>query len=580
MLILLGFAFLAGMVTILAPCIWPILPIVLSSSVAGSGNRRPLGITLGIMASFAFFTLSISYLVRIFHFDPDILRYAAIAIIGVLGLTMAVPRLSTILETWISRLSSVFGAGKEGSGFFGGFVSGASLGLVWSPCAGPILAAIATLAATGAVTFAAVLVTLAYVTGVGIPLFAIAYGGRQFITRTRFLSRFTGRIQQAFGVVMLLSAVAIFTNYDRVLETKLLDAFPALSRTLNQFESNGEVTAQLDVLKGQNTMKVIPAGQQEVSYFNANTPAPEFTGVSHWLNTNAPLSLKELRGKVVLVDFWTYTCINCIRTLPHVVSWYEKYKNDGFVVVGVHTPEFQFEHDTKNVQDAIERYKIGYPVAQDNDFQTWNSFNNQYWPAEYLIDAKGNIRRTHFGEGEYDEMEMAIRELLREDGHTTVGMMSDLPDQTPAGAQSPETYLGASRMEYYVGGGNTGTGERSFMLADNLRRNSFSFGGKWNIQKEYAIAEKDAALNYRFRADKVFLVLRPGNSTGPSSLTVLLDGKPVEDAVAGSDVMNGKVAVNSDRLYNLIDLRGKRNEHTLLLKFDTPGVEAFAFTFG
>lgn len=580
MLLLLGFAFLAGLVTILAPCIWPILPIVLSSSVAGAGNRRPLGITLGIMASFAFFTLSISYLVKIFHLDPDSLRYAAIAIIGILGLTMAIPRLSTILETWISRLSSVFGSGKEGSGFFGGFLSGASLGLVWSPCAGPILAAIAALAATGAVTLAAVLVTVAYVTGIGIPLFAIAYGGRQFITRTRFLSRYTGRVQQAFGVVMLVSAVAIFTNYDRILETKLLDAFPVLSQTLNHFESNKEVTTQLQILKGQDPMTVVPASRTGMSYFNTDTPAPDFAGVSRWLNTDVPLSVKELRGKVVLVDFWTYTCINCIRTLPHVVSWYEKYKNEGFVVIGVHTPEFQFERDTKNVLDAIQRYKIGYPVAQDNDYKTWNNFNNQYWPAEYLIDAGGNVRRTHFGEGEYDEMEAAIRELLRENGHATAGTMSELPDQTPIGGQSPETYLGAYRMEYFAGIGNTGTGERSFMLAPDLRPNSFSFGGNWDIRKEYAVAGMGASLNYHFVANKVFLVLRPGSSSRPGNVSLLLDGKPVGPEMAGADVTNGKVAVNSDRLYNLVDLRGNRGEHVLLLKFDTPGIEAFAFTFG
>ena len=263
MFVLLGFAFLAGLVTILAPCIWPILPIVLSSSVASKGHQRPLGVTLGVMLSFAFFTLSISYLVKIFHFDPDSLRFVAIIIIAVLGLTMVVPSLSRMIEGFISRLSSLFGQrSKQGSGLTAGFITGLSLGIVWSPCAGPILAAIATLAATGKVTLSVVFVTLAYVTGVGIPLFIFAYGGQQVITKTRFLSRFTGRIQKVFGVIMLLTAVAIYTNYDRLLESKLLNAFPQFSATLNGFESNGNVTRQLDILKGRGTAEVVPVSQE------------------------------------------------------------------------------------------------------------------------------------------------------------------------------------------------------------------------------------------------------------------------------------------------------------------------------
>jgi cytochrome c biogenesis protein CcdA/thiol-disulfide isomerase/thioredoxin len=586
MVVLLGFAFLAGLVTILAPCIWPILPIVLSSSVAGEGRQRPLGITLGVMLSFAFLTLSLSYLVKIFHFDPDTLRIVAIVIIGVLGLTMVIPAMSRFMEGLISRLSSLFGQrSKQGSGLLAGFITGLSLGIVWSPCAGPILAAIAALAATGKVTLSVVLVTLAYVVGVGIPLFIFAYGGRQVITRTRFLSRYTGKIQQAFGVLMLLTAVAIYTNYDRLIEAKLLNAFPRFSATLNGFESNKSVSRQLEILKGKRdpavtaSASVIPASQN-TSYFNANNPAPEFVDVTKWLNTNMPLSRKDLRGKVVLVDFWTYTCINCIRTLPHVTSWYDKYKDKGFVVIGVHTPEFQFEHNTDNVLDAIKMYNIHYPIAQDNDYATWNNFNNEYWPAEYLIDANGYIRRTHFGEGEYDEMETAIRELLKEDGRALSGTIDNLPDQTPEGTQSPETYLGADRMEYYYNGGNTGTVDKTFTLAENLRRDSFSLGGHWSIMKEYADAGNNAALSYRFFADKVFLVLRPGSAGPMAKVKVLLDGKPVDGSNGGTDATDGEITVNSSKLYNLIDLRGKAGSHVLQLQFETPGIEAYAFTFG
>jgi len=413
-ILLLGFAFLSGLVTILAPCIWPLLPIILSASIGSSGHKKPLGISLGIILSFAVFTLVISSLVRFFHFDPNILRLVAVIVIAFLGITMIIPRLSEITEVLVSKFAGIFGqSSQKGSGFKSGFITGLSLGIVWSPCAGPILAAIAALAATGKVTGDVVLITVAYVIGVGIPLFIFAYGGQAVFTKTRFISPHLGTIQKIFGVIMLLTALAIYTNYDKYIQTQLLNAFPQFSSTLNSFENNSAIKNQLDVLKGQSSTTAPSTND----LFNANTPAPDLVGITKWLNTSAslsastdkPLLIKDLKGKVVLVDFWTYTCINCIRTLPHVTSWYDKYKDKGFVVIGVHTPEFEFEKDTNNVLAAIKQYSIHYPVAQDNNYATWNNYSNQYWPAEYLVDANGNIRRVHFGEGEYDKTEQAIQ---------------------------------------------------------------------------------------------------------------------------------------------------------------------------
>ncbi len=580
MILLLGFAFLAGLVTILAPCIWPILPIVLSSSVVGKGHQRPLGITLGIMASFGFFTLAISYLVNIFHFDPNGLRLAAVIIIGFLGLTMIIPALSSLIEVYISRLSGLFGQKTtEGNGFGVGFITGLSLGIVWSPCAGPILAAIATLAATGKVTLTVVLITLAYVVGTGIPLFLFAYGGQHIIRRTRSLSVHLGRIQQGFGVVMLLTALAIQTNYDKIVETKLLEIFPVFSTTLNTFESNNAIAAQLDLLKGKGHSEIMDVSEKD-SLLNEDKPAPDFAGITKWLNADSALSIQSLRGKVVLVDFWTYTCINCIRTLPHVTSWYEKYKDKGFVVVGVHTPEFQFEHNTGNVLDAAKMYGIHYPVAQDNDYKTWNNYENEYWPAEYLIDAQGRIRRTHFGEGEYDRMEMAIRALLQKNGKILSGPLSRLPDEMPDDEQSPETYLGAARAEFFYPTKTLSPGQRIFSFPKEIQLNSFSLSGEWNIRSENAVAGKGAELQYHFIADKVYLVLHPGNTASPQRIKVFLDGKMIDNAEVGSDVQNGTVTLDSDRLYNLVNLHGRPGAHNLLLQFETPGIEAFAFTFG
>lgn len=574
MLVLLGFAFISGLVTILAPCIWPLLPIIVSSAIAGTGHKRPLGITLGIMVSFATFTLSISYLVSIFNLDANLLRLVSVVIMVALGLVMLVPVLSRVVEGAVSRLSSRWGRrGQTGSGFSGGFVAGFSLGIVWAPCAGPILATIATLAATGKVTLNVVLITIAYVVGVGIPLFIFAYGGQKFVHASRTLSPYTARIQQVFGLVMIIAAIGIYTNYDKVLQVKLLNLFPNFSSALTRFENSTSVVEGLNDLTGTETRTY----SADLFNINEEIAAPEFAGITKWLNSDA-VTMEQLKGKVVLVDFWTYTCINCIRTLPHVTGWYEKYKDQGFVVIGVHTPEFEFEKNTDNVQQALTRYNIHYPVAQDNDYGTWSAYSNRYWPAEYLIDAKGNVRRAHFGEGEYDKMEEAIQALLAENGKTPPGTLSTLPAETQTGGKrSPETYLGSKRMEYYYPGGHLTSQNKTFTLNEKIPLSNFSLGGQWNVGDEQSITGKDAVLSYNFTADKVFLVLRPGKAT--RKVRVYLDGKEITADVAGADVKNGVVTVDQDRLYNLVDLHGKPGQHLLRLEFEA-GTEVFAFTFG
>lgn len=591
MVLLFGFAFLSGLLTILAPCIWPLLPIVLSASASGKSHTRPLGVTLGIMLSFGFFTLAISYLVTLFHLDANVIRLIAVIILVLVGIAMIVPQLMGYLEVGLSRVSSMFGqkTQTQGADFQGGFIMGLALGVVWAPCAGPILASIAALAATGKVTLDVVLVTFFYVLGVGVPLFLFAYGGQKVFRQTRFLSKHLGRIQQIFGVIMLITALAIYTNYDKVVEANLLNAFPDYTQSLIGFESGSAVQNQLQALKGKSQSSQNQINANTNGLFNADYPAPDFTGITHWLNTPKPIHIQNLRGHVVLVDFWTYTCINCIRTLPFVTSWYDKYKDQGFVVIGVHTPEFQFEHDTNNVESAIKQFKIYYPVAQDNNYATWNAYNNEYWPAEYLIDAQGNVRRTDFGEGNYGQSEMAIQALLREAGKKVNGGLVNIPDQTPTAQISPETYIGSNRMEYYDPLGSLGNGDQTFTLNNTPQANSFSLGGEWNIGGEYSTAGNNAVLTYQFVADKVHLVLAPpANASNCNANTqngicyqvqVFLDNKPVPVKDEGEDVTNGKVTINEDRLYNLIDLHGPVEDHVLKLKF-TKGIQAYAFTFG
>lgn len=578
--ILLFFAFISGLVTILAPCIWPLLPIILSSSLNG-GKPKSLGITLGIMVSFSVFILSISYLVKLFGLDPNIIRLFAVIVLVIMGLSMIVPTISRVLEGILSRLSGRFGQSfQKRSGFGGGFITGCSLGIVWTPCTGPILATIATLAATTNLNTGIILVTIVYVIGLGIPLFFFSYGGGRLIAKTRFVSGFTGRIQQVFGVVLLLTALAIYTNYDKVLQVKLLDSFPSYTQFLIGLESNPAVKKQLDILKEnkEKTDEMIgkPFDMTDSNGLPNLGKAPDLAGINNWLNSK-PLTISELRGKVVLIDFWTYTCINCIRTLPHVTGWYNKYKDQGFVVVGVHTPEFEFEKDTKNVENAIKQYKINYPIAQDNDYATWNAYSNQYWPAKYLIDANGIVRYIHFGEGKYEETEKIIQDLLREAGKNINSSLQEMDDQTPKNQNSPETYLGSKRMQYLVPNGKIETGSYRFTLSKNISINYFSLGGEWDVMSEYSSSRKGSVLEHNFQASKVFLVMKPADRKS-KQIKVYLDGKLVTNG-SGRDVINGIVTVDSDKLYELIDLKSPEN-HTLRLEFQDAGTEVFAFTFG
>lgn len=553
MLVLLLVAFVSGLFTILAPCIWPILPIVLSSSATG-GHRKPLGVTIGILLSFTLLTLSLSYLVSVFNFDPDTLRLLAVLVIGFLGIVLVVPKLSAVIESYTSRLSSIFGGNiQNGSGFWGGLVVGVSLGIVWAPCAGPILATIAALSATRAVTAQVVLITVVYMIGTGIPLLLFATFGNKLLTKSRVLSPLTGKIQQILGAIMILTAAFIWTSYDKIIQAKLLDLFPGYSNFIYKIEQSNQVQEQLNRLQGRETNTVNFSG----SYLPKLGMAPDFRGISGWLNTE-PLTMESLKGKVVLIDFWTYSCINCIRTLPFVTGWYEKYKDQGFVVVGVHTPEFEFEKKAENVQNSLNTFKINYPVAQDNGYGTWNNYNNSYWPAKYLIDKDGQIRYKHFGEGEYAETERAIQTLLAETGSTVPTDTLSLKDETPTRRLTPETYIGKNRAERF-----------SSVL---------SLSKDWSIQPEYAESVEGSKLELNFFASKVFLVITP--ATMNDSITVILDGKVVESNSAGKDVVDGKVILDEPRLYEILDLKDGPDNHKLQLNFGTKGTQIFAFTFG
>jgi thiol-disulfide isomerase/thioredoxin len=307
--------------------------------------------------------------------------------------------------------------------------------------------------------------------------------------------------------------------------------------------------------------------------------APDFTGTQEWFNTpdGEPLTMEELRGKVVLIDFWTYTCINCIRTFPYLEAWQQRYGNQGFTIVGVHSPEFPFEKDADNVAEAIRQNHLTYPVVQDNDLATWNAWGNQYWPAHYLVDAQGNVRDAHFGEGGYDETERAIRTLLHQAGHADLGHGARASAEAPSeGEITPETYLGAARAQGWVNGA-IDPGNQDFGAPPGpLEQDQFAYAGNWGITYEDATAGAGAEIDLEFNARRVFLVL--GSPDRPRSVQVLLDGRPMPAKLAGADVREGRATIHQQRLYRLVDLPSVE-QHRLSLILD-PGISGYAFTFG
>lgn len=546
MILLIFFAFLAGIVTILSPCILPILPIVLSGSLAG-GKKRPLGIITGFILSFTFFTLALSALVKATGLSADGLRSIAIVVIALFGISMITPKFQVWMEKLFSRLANILPKGPNDTGFVGGIFIGISLGLLWAPCVGPILASVITLAATNTVNALTILITLSYSVGTAIPMLGITYGGRSLLSRAPWLLANTAKIQKGFGVLMLLTALAIYNNWDRTFQTYILTTFPNYGVGLTKFEDNQWVQHALESLtnkpmddsqRGKPLNDVMETGLGR---------APEFIAGGQWFNSN-PLTMTGLRGKVVLIDFWTYTCINCIRTLPYLKNWHTKYKDNGLVIVGVHTPEFEFEKTVANVQKAIKDFGLEYPIMQDNNYATWNAYNNRYWPAKYLVDKEGIIRYTHFGEGDYDETEQKIQELLA----------LNMPIDNPAyqiQSRTPEIYLGSARGDYSL----------------------ISTTGIWTKSREYAMPKKRATLSLRFDAAEVFLVMKP--IVGSAEVSVSLDGVVVDDTTGGDDVIQGTVVVDKDRLYKLIKL-DTAGEHILKLEFLDDNVELYAFTFG
>ncbi len=581
MALLLGFAFVAGFATCLTPCVLPVLPAVLSGATTG-GRRRPLGIVTGIVLSFTFATVALVYVIAALGLPNDVVRTFAIVVLAVFGLSLLLPPLSSRFEAWISRFGRVR-VNPQADGFFSGLALGFGLGFLYAPCAGPILAGVITVSAAQTFTAGRLAVALAYALGSALVLYLYMLGGRRFARRLVARSL---RVQQGMGALMIVVAVLVYAQIDIRFQTAIASKLPDfLTQPAQDLQQSSAIADALGSVRGQG--KVAVAGGLRQAENDKPLPvlghAPKFVGTQQWFNTpgDRPLTLAGLRGQVVLVDFWTYTCINCIRTFPHLKALYDTYHRQGFTIVGVHSPEFPFEKDAGNVAAAIDQNGLPYPVVQDNDLATWNAFGNQFWPADYLIDAEGRIRYVHFGEGDYGASEKAVRSLLAERGDRHLGASVQVHVQHAArGVTTPESYLGAARATGFVNGlqrqpivvGTTTFQRPSFKLSPNR----LAYGGRWRIGAEAATAVTHSRLDLNFGARRVFLVM--GSPGRARQMQVLLDGQPIPDRLAGSDVHGGTVTVGRHRLYDLVDL--PRVERHVLTLEPEGGISGYAFTFG
>ena len=594
MLLLALFALIAGAATAITPCVLPVLPALLSAGAAG-GRRRPVGIVVGLALTFTIAIVALAQLVKGVGLAGGAARTLAIVVLLAFGFVMLVPELAARVQAPLSRLGR-FGPRTRGSGFWSGLGVGGALGFVCAPCAGPILAAVTSVSASSGASARVLAVALAYSAGLSAMMLLYALGGRALIGRIRRAAR--GHVvERSLGAVLILTGLAMATNLDVRFEEALAKdtSLPAtLVDPTRSLESSTAVQRRLASLRPRSrfavaqTASTVPqvASTVGVSIPGVRTPslpnlgmAPDFTDTQEWFNTSGdrPLTMAGLRGHVVLIDFWTYTCINCIRTLPFVEGLYATYHRSGLEVVGIETPEFTFEQEAGNVAEAIKSDGVKYPVAQDNDYGTWNAYQNEYWPAEYLIDANGDVRHTQFGEGDYRQDEAAIRELLHQAGAHQLPSPMTATAVTPSSALgTPETYLDDRRSQGFAQPLRNGV--HYYPGVANPAINEFALGGDWDVTSESATPESTGAtIVGGFQAQHVYVVLTSAGNV-PRHVGVLLDGRSITASDAGADVHDGVVTVVGQRLYSLVSLPG---DHQDALTVEVPkGVSAYDFTFG
>ncbi|MBY2990350.1 cytochrome c biogenesis protein DipZ [Rhizobium leguminosarum] len=589
---LLIIAYLGGALTILSPCILPILPFVFAR--AGQPFvRSTLPMLAGMAATFALVaTLAAvggSWAIRANEYG----RLAAIVLLALFGASLLSPRIASTLARPVvdlgNNLMNATGGGRGTTTVKSALLLGVATGLLWAPCAGPILGLVLTGAALQGANLQTTFLLIAYAAGAASSLaVALLVGGRIFTAMKRSLG-VGDRIRQGLGAAVLAGVAVIALGLDTSLLARLSYASTASleQAVLDRLHAKPLSGASSELASNE----VMIAAADAKTPFRSDLPveghAPSLDGAVEWLNSQ-PLTTEQLRGKVVLVDFWTYSCINCIRTIPYVRAWAEKYADQGLVVIGVHAPEFAFEKKIDNVKKAIGGFQIGYPVAIDNDYSIWRAFENSYWPAAYLIDAKGQIRYHHFGEGNYDRTEQAIQDLLREAGSQTTASAPVAPDARGVEAgpdlgniRSGETYLGYEQAANFASPeGLQADTAKSYSIAEP-GLNGWGLSGTWTVGRDQATLDQSGGgITYRFSARDLHLVLGPGGSGKPVRFQVKVDGKaPGLDH--GSDIdADGNGTVTATRLYQLVRQSDTVAARNFEIRFLDPGVQAYAFTFG
>lgn len=571
----------AGALTVLSPCILPILPPLLSASISGGDRHRPLWIVTGLAMSFTLFGVIFTFFGTFLGLSNTALRHAALLILFFFGLSLLWPplweRIGARISTLARHLPGMNRPSAEQTSL-PPLLLGMSLGLIWAPCAGPVLGIILTLAAVQSSFGSTLILMSAYSLGAAVPMLFIGYGGRQISDRVPSVRRWGSLTHKALGALTLATVMALFFNVDTLLLAKLPGPLFFANQIEKRLVETRTPTARDSSLRPESALA---AGKK--SPYPILGEMPQFTQVTTWLNS-PPLTKEGLRGKGVLIDFWTYSCINCIRTLPTVTRWDATYRSQGLVIVGVHTPEFQFEKDIENVKRAIARHGIKYPVAVDNDYGTWKAFGNQFWPAKYLIDAEGRLRLTHFGEGDEDVFERAIQSILMEAKllHAPVAIEPAEKSVNAFRIRSPETYIGYNRASNFFSNERmTPDTTINYTPPPSLRLNSWALGGPWKVIDEAAVLQAPGGkIQFRFQAPKLNLVMKGTEKGVPAK--ILIDGALLPANMRGADIgPDGKATVKDARLYNLVTLpKEDEEEHLFEIIFESPQVALYAFTFG
>ncbi len=547
--------FLGGLITGISPCILPVLPVIFFSGA----QNRPYAVIAGLVLSFSVVTLAGSALLSLLHLPQDALRWAGIIALTLIGLGLIVPRFEQLLEKPFSRIPA-FNASEGRSGFG----LGLALGVLFVPCAGPVLAAIVLAGATGSIGPETLVLTIAFALGTAIPLFIFAMAGQRVTERVGAFRRRQRQIRVAGGVVMLAFAVAITLNLPATLQRVIPDYTSPLQDKVGGSQDLAEKLNLGGLINDQN--RELSNCSNGAATLESCGTAPDIKGITGWFNTpaNSAVDLKSLRGKVVLVDFWAYSCINCQRAIPHVTDWYSKYRDSGLEVIGVHSPEYAFEKDRDNVISGAAALGITYPVALDNNLSTWTNYRNRYWPAEYLIDNTGTIRHIKFGEGDYQVTESLIRQLLTAARPGVIlPPASENADTTPESGLTPESYFGVGKMVNYGGPDVYDQGQAIFSYPPTLSDDTFALRGPWKLDYQGATADSDDShIELNYRAKSVYLVVG-----GTGTVTVHRDGRTTLIPVSGPPTLRQIVATDNIA----------RGHVELQL---SQGLQAFSFTYG